>query len=90
MGGPSGVTAEILGAAHDICHKIIADLMNAIIREGKGPTDWNDSIILSLFEGKGDVLDWNSYCGLKLTDHVAEIIERVIENIHETVNIDEM
>ena len=64
--------------------------MNPMIGEGKAPTDWNDSIILSLFEGKGDAFDWNNYRGLKLTDHVPEIIERVIENIHETVNIDEM
>ena len=41
--GPSGVVAEMLKAATpDTCCKIIADLMNAIIREGKVPADWSE------------------------------------------------
>ena len=86
----SGVVAEMLKAAPDICCKIIADLMNAIILEGKVPADWSDSIIVNLFRGKGDVLDWSDYCGLKLTDHALKVFERVVENIRDTVNIDEM
>ena len=37
--GPSDGVAEILKAAPGICSKIIADLMNAIIPEGKVPSD---------------------------------------------------
>ena len=62
---PSGVVAEILKAAPDICSKIIKDLMNAIICEGKIPADWSYSIIVSLFKGKGDALNWNNYCGMR-------------------------
>ena len=87
--GPSGVVAEMLKATPDICSKTIVDLMNAIMREGKVPADWSGSIIVSLFKWKGDALDRNNYRGLKLTDHVLKVIERVIENIiRETVNID--
>ena len=78
--GPSGVVAEMLKAAPDICCKTIADLMNATIHEGTVPADWNDTIIVSLFKGKGDVLDWSNYRGLKLTDHVLKVIERVVKN----------
>ena len=60
----------MLKTAPDICCKIIADLMNAVILEGKVPADWSDSFIISLFKGKGDLLDWSNYSGLKLTDHV--------------------
>ena len=75
----------------DICSKIIADLMNAIMREVNVPADWIDSIIVSSFERKGDTLNRNNYHGLKLTDHVVKVIERVVENIiPETDNIDEM
>ena len=88
--GPSDGVAEILKAAPGICSKIIADLMNAIIPEGKVPSDQSGNIIVSLFKGKGGALDWNSYCGLKLTDHVLKVIEVVVKNICETVNIDEM
>ena len=41
--------------------------MIAIKFEGKVPADWSDCIIVSLFKGKGDVLDQSNYCELKLT-----------------------
>ena len=80
----------MLKAAPDICSKIIVDLMNAIIRVGMVPADWSDSIIVSLFKEKGDALDQNNCRGQKLTDHVLKALERAVENIRETVNIDEM
>ena len=89
--GPSGVVAEVLKASPGICCKIIANLMNAIALEGKVTADWNGSIIVSLFKGKGDVLNRSNYRGLKLTDHILKVIERVVENIiRDTVNTDEM
>ena len=81
VAAPSGVVAEMLKATLDIYSKITADLMNAIIRQGKVPANWSDSIIVSLFKRKGDALHQNNYCGLKLTDHVLKVIERVVENI---------
>ena len=74
--GPFVVVAEMLEAAPDICSKIMADLMNAIIREGKIPADWSDCIIVSLFKGKGVALDRNNHSGLKLTDHVLKVSGR--------------
>ena len=89
--GTSGVAAEMLNTTPDICCKIIANLMNGIVHEGKVPADWSDNIIVTLFKRKGDALDRNNYRGLKLTDHVQKVIERVVENIVcETVNIDKM
>ena len=81
----------MLNATPDICWKITADLMNVIVREGKVHAEWSDSIIVSLFKGKGDALDRNNYRELKLTGHVLKVIERVVENIRrETVKTDEM
>ena len=80
----------MLKAPPDICSRINADLMNAIIRERKAPADCSASIIVRLFKGKGDALDLNNYPELKLTDHVLKVIERVVENICKTVNINEM
>ena len=66
----------MLKAVSDICGKIIADLINTIISEGKVPINWRDSIIIRLFKGKGDALDLSNYRGLKLTDHVLKVIEK--------------
>ena len=90
VAGPSGVVAEMLRGAPDSCCKFIVYLINAIILEGKVPVGWSDSIIICLFKGKGAALDRSKYCGLKLTDHVLKVVERVAENIRDTVNIDEM
>ena len=82
--GPSSVVAEMVKAPPNICCTIIAYLMNIIISEEKVPADCSDSIIM-LFKGKGDALDWSNYRGLKLTDHVLKVFERVVENILDTV-----
>ena len=65
MARRSGVVAEMLKAAPDVFCKITADFMNAVIRDGKVPADWSDSIIVSLFKEKGNALDQNNYRGLK-------------------------
>ena len=58
--------------------------MNVIILEGKGPTDGSNSINVSFFKGKVDVLDRSNHRGLKLIDHVLKVIERVIETSYVT------
>ena len=88
--GPFGFVAEMLKGAPDNCCKIIADLKNAIMLEGKVRTDWSDGTTVSLFEGKGDGLDRSNCHGLKLTDHVLKGIERVVKKICGTVNVDEL
>ena len=60
--GPLNVIAETLKSLPDQCSQLIADLINAIFKEGK------DS-----------ALDRGNYHGLKLTDQVQKVVERVIE-----------
>ena len=74
---PLVFVAEMLKGAPDICHKIIPDLMDAIILEEKNPVEWGDSIIGSLLNGKGDALDQSNHRELKLTNHVPKVTERV-------------
>ena len=89
--GPSGVVAEMLKAAPDICSKIFADLLSAIIHKGKVLVDLSDSIIVGLLKEKGDSLERKNYCGLILSDHVLKVIEKVVKNIIcERANINEM
>ena len=59
---PLNVIAETLKSSPDQCSQLIADLINAIFKEGK------DS-----------ALDRGNYHGLKLTDQVQKVVERVIE-----------
>ena len=47
--GPSGVVTEMLKASSDVCSEMIADLTNSIIRDNTMPSEWNDSIVISLY-----------------------------------------
>ena len=59
---------------------MIRDLTVAIICDGKVPSDWEQSFIVCLYKGKGDALERGNYCGLKLTDQVMKILERIVDS----------
>ena len=55
--GPSGIVVEMIRAAGDMGASMIRDLEVAIIRDGKVPSDWEQSFTVCLYKGKGDALD---------------------------------
>ena len=65
---PSGIVVEMIRAVGDMGASMIRDLAAAIIRDGKVPSDWEQSFIICLYKGKGDALEGGNYSGLKLTD----------------------
>ena len=60
--------------------------------DGKGmPDEWQTSVKVPHFKGKGDVINCNTYRGVKLLEHTIKIVEKVLEGrIRELVNIDSM
>ena len=88
--GPSGIVVEMIKAAGDTGATMIRDLATAIIRDGKVPTDWEESFIVCLYKGKGDALDRGNYRGLKLTEQAMKILERIVDGlIRQLVSIDD-
>ena len=77
--GPTGVVSEMLIAGGESCMKVVADLINSIIRDRKVPKDWEESYIINLYKGKGDALVRGNYRGLKLLEHIMKVLERVVE-----------
>ena len=87
--GPPGIVVEMIKAAGDAGAIMIRDLATTIIRDGKVPTDWEESFIVCLYKGKGDALDRGNYRGLKLTEQAMEILERIVDGlIRQVVSID--
>ena len=41
----------------------LTDLFNAIVKEGRIPTDWKKSWMISVYKGKGDALEFGSFRG---------------------------
>ena len=54
------------------------------------PVDWEESFILNLYKAKDVALDHDNYRGLKLTDQVIKLLERVLDSsIRQMVNVEE-
>ena len=86
--GPSGIVVEMIRTAGDMGASMIHDLTVAIIRDGKVPSDWEQSFIVCLY--KGDALERGNYHGLKLTEQVMKILERTVDGlIRQLVSIDD-
>ena len=78
--GPSGMV-EMIQAIGDMEASMIRDLAVAIIRDGKIPSDWEQSFIVCLYKRKGDALERGNYRGLKLTEQVMKILERIVDGL---------
>lgn len=89
--GPSGIGAEMLKATGEDGVAWVADLCNAVVKEGWMSTDWKKSWMVRVFKGKGDALECGSYRGIKLLDQALKVLERVIEEkVRSRVKIDDM
>ena len=50
--------------------------------------EWRKSTLIPIFKNKGDIQEYENYCGIKLVSHTLKIWERVIEStLHEMENI---
>ena len=89
--GLSGVTAEMLKAAGPEGTELIRQLAERVFAGEPIPTEWEESTILNLYKGKGDALDRGNYRGLKLTDQVLKLLERVLDSaIRDMIDINKM
>ena len=59
----------------------IRDLIEYIIHFGKILNEWEESIIIFPYNGKGVTLEQGKYRGLKLLDQVMKVLQRVASNI---------
>ena len=79
--GPSGIVVEMIRAACDMGASMIRGFSAAIIRDGKVPSDWEQSFIVCLYKGKEDALERGNKRGLKLTEQVMKILERIVDGL---------
>ena len=70
---------EMIRAVGDTGTSMICDLAVEIIRDGKVPSDWEQIFIVCLYKGKGDALDRGNYSGLKLTEQIMKVLERIVD-----------
>ena len=76
--GPSGI---VVRSAGDMGASMIHDLAAANVLSGKVPYDWEQSVIVCLYKGKGDELERGNYSCLKLTEQVMKVLERIVDGL---------
>ena len=90
-GGPTGLVSEMLNAAGQAGVKMMTEICNMVMSEGKIPRDWELSTLIPIYKGKGDSLECGSYRAIKLLEHGMKVLERLLERkLRERVNIDGM
>jgi len=61
------------------------------VKEGCIPEDWESSVVLPIYKGKGDPIVCGSYRGIKLLEHAMKVKERIFEHrIRQQIEIDDM
>ena len=87
--GPSEVCADMISASRGVGVSVMVELCQCVLNGKEMPDEWQTSVLVPIFKGKGDIRDCNTYRGVKLLEHAMKIVERVLERrIRELVNID--
>jgi len=61
------------------------------VKESCIPEDWNLSVVLPVYKGKGDPMECGSYRGIKLLEHAMKLVERISKyRIRQQFDIDDM
>jgi hypothetical protein len=80
MLGPYDISIEVWRCLGDIAIVWLIKQFNIIFRSNKMPDEWRKSILVPIFENKGDIQSCTNYRGIKLMSHTMKFWERVIEH----------
>ena len=78
--GPSEVEVaiELFKVVRDKCLKSLTNIFNDILFKDKLLEEWTLSLIVTIFKGKGDPLNLNSYWGRKLLERVFKLYKKIL------------
>ena len=89
--GPTGLTTEMMKAGGESSMIEFTKVLADVWKKEKIPEEWKRSHTVTIYKGKGDPLQCNSYRGIRLLEHPMKVMEKVLEKrLREIVNIDEM
>ena len=77
--GPSKAIVEMRAASGEIVFKVAMGLCQRVLGDREMLDEWNTSVIVPIFKGKGDAISYGSYRGERLVGHAMKILERVLK-----------
>jgi len=69
----------MIQATGDIEIQWILDLCNGALKKGSIPEDWKSTVVLPIYKGKRDPMEFGSYRGIKLLEHAMKVVVRIFE-----------
>ena len=54
-------------------------LCQRVLKGKETPNEWQTSVLVPIFKGKGDVRNWDAHKGVKLLEQAMNIVEKVLE-----------
>ena len=79
VAGSSELRAEMVSASGEVRVRVMVELCQRVLDGKEMPDEWQTSVLVPIFKGKGDVRSCNTYKEVKLLEHAMKIIERVLE-----------
>ena len=89
--GPSasGFAIELFKTGGDKSLKSLTNIFNGILFKDKLLAEWILSLLVTIFKGKEDPLNSNSYRGIKLLVHAFKLCKKILDgHLGELVDID--
>ena len=78
--GPSSELSEIAKTSREEVD-ISTDIVNTIVVEWAIPAEWEHSSVGNCYTGKRDFLEKRNFRGLKLTDQILKIVQRIVDKL---------
>ena len=89
--GPSEINMDMIKASGEFGVGVLKKLCQRVLDGKSMPEEWKTSVVVPIFQGKGDMMDCGVCRGVKLLEHAMKIVERVQEKrIGELVKVDDM
>ena len=76
--GPHHIPVEAWIALGNKDVEFLVNFFNRLLRGKKMPDEWRRSVLVPLYNGKGDIKKCENYRGIKLMSHTVKLWERII------------
>ena len=74
---PSEVSCEMF--SNEVCARELCAVANGLLMGKNMPELWKKSMVVPLYKGKGNVLEYGNYYTIKLLQHWMKVVEHVFE-----------
>ena len=86
--GPSEVNMDMIIASGKLGVGVMKKLCQRILDAKGMAEEWKTSVVVPIFKGKRDVMDYGEYRRVKLLKHAMKIVKTVLENQNKTIGTD--